>query len=160
MHPRSTLSLSQRELLVELFESGLGSQSAAVELQVSKEASKSFYRRWKLHGRLVLVDKSSKDIFPFEVKREVVDRFLAGESKMELAEAFGLSSPQIISLWVRRWRAGGDDALKPQRAGRPAGSARKEPATEEELLRRRVKLLEAENAYLKKLRDLRGQGHA
>lgn len=160
MHPRSSLSFPQREALVELFESGLGSQAAAVELEVSKDASKSFYRRWKLHGRLVLVDKSSKAVFPFEVKKEVVDRFLAGESKMELAEAFELSSPQIVTLWVRRWRAGGDEALMPKKAGRPFGSVKQSPATEEDLLRRRVKLLEAENAYLKKLRDLRDQGHA
>jgi transposase len=55
---------------------------------------------------------------------------------------------------------GGDEALKPKPKGRPKGSTDPKLLTEEEKLRRQVERLEAENAYLKKLRDLRNQGRA
>jgi putative transposase len=95
------------------------------------------------------------------VKKEVVDRFLAGETKMELAAEFELSSVKVVNLWTRAWQEGGDDALMPKPKGRPVGSSTS-PATanEADQLRQQVKRLEAENAYLKKLRDLRNQGHA
>ena len=35
-------------------------------------------RRFKLHGKLCLVDKPTKQQHSFEVKKEVVDRFNAG----------------------------------------------------------------------------------
>ena len=79
---------------------------------------------------------------------------------MDLAREFGLSSDQLVKGWTVQWRNGGDDALKPKPKGRPKGSARPEVLTEEEKLRRQIKRLEAENAYLKKLRDLRKQGRA
>ncbi|AEI08677.1 transposase for insertion sequence element [Corynebacterium resistens DSM 45100] len=93
-------------------------------------------------------------------QKEVVQRYLAGETKMDLAREFGLSSDQLVSYWSRQWRNGGDEALKPKPKGRPKGSAVPKPLTEEEKLRRRIARLEAENAYLKKLRDLRNQGRA
>ncbi|MDH6410659.1 transposase-like protein [Aurantimicrobium minutum] len=107
------------------------------------------------------MESKTKRSFSFEIKKEVVDRFLAGATKMELASEFGLNSVKDITRWVRAWQAGGDEALMPKTKGRPTGSS-KSPATagEADQLRQQVKRLEAENAYLKKLRDLRNQGHA
>ena len=48
----------------------------------------------------------------------------------------------------------------PKPKGRPKGSTALKRLTEEEKLRRQIARLEAENAYLKKLRDLRNQGRA
>lgn len=159
MHPYTIITEHQRELALQLFENGHGYTAAATQLGIRTTVTKALYQRWILHGSLVLVKKSTNSKYSFEVKKEVVDRFLAGESKMELAAEFKLSSQQLVTSWVRAWRAGGDDALKPKPKGRRAGAA-KQPLTEEEQLRKRVKFLEAENAYLKKLRDLRNQPHA
>ena len=160
MRARSSLSEQQREKLVECFEQGMGSKAVAKALGVSKHAVRSLYRRFQLHGRLCLVEKPTKQQYSFEIKKEVVQRHLAGETKMDLAREFGLSSDQLVSYWSRQWRNGGDEALKPKPKGRPKGSAVPKPLTEEEKLRRRITRLEAENAYLKKLRDLRNQGRA
>ena len=157
MRARSSLSEFQREQLVELFEQGLGYTAAATRLGVSLYAVKSFERRFKLHGRLCLVEKPTQQQFSFEVKKDIVDRFNSGQSKMELAREFGLSSDQLVTGWVRAWRAGGDEALPPKPKGRPKGSSPAKTATEEDRLRREVEKLRAENAYLKKLRDLRNQ---
>ena len=160
MQPTSSLTTLQREQLVELFDSGFGYVAAANRLGFSSEVVKHFHRRWMLHGRLSLVESKTKRSFSFEIKKEVVERFLAGETKLELAAEFQLSSVQLVTAWTRQWRAGGDEALMPKAKGRPVGSSPGPAVSEEAQLRQQVKRLEAENAYLKKLRDLRNQGHA
>lgn len=160
MRVRSSLSQPQREQLVALFEAGLGYRAAANRLGVGRDPVRSLQRRWKLHGRMCLMEKSSKQQYAFDIKKAVVERFVVGESTMELAAAFGLSSEQLVRTWVRQWREGGDAALRPRPKGRPKGSPQPAPLTEEDKLRRENQRLQAENAYLKKLRDLRNQGHA
>ena len=160
MRARSSLSEHQRERLVELFEQGMGYRAAANALCVSKDAARMLYRRFTLHGRLCLVEKPTKQQYSFETKKEVVQRHLAGETAMDLAREFGLSSEQLVRGWSWKWRKGGDEALRPKPKGRPKGSVSPKPLSEEEKLRHQVARLEAENAYLKKLRDLRNQGRA
>ena len=160
MRARSSLSEHQREQLVECFEQGMGCAAAANALGVSKYVVRTLYRRFQLHGRLCLVEKPTKQQYSFDIKKEVVQRHLAGETMMDLAREFGLSSDQLVKDWSWKWRKGGDEALKPKPKGRPKGSAVPKPLTEEEKLRRRIARLEAENAYLKKLRDLRNQRRA
>ena len=148
MRARSFLTKCQRELLVELFEQGMGYVAVSNRLVVSCYAVRSLYRRWLIHGRLSLVKKPTKQQYSFEFKKEIVDRFIAGETVMELAKEFKLSSYDL----VRAWRKGGDEALKPKPKGRPKGSAKPVPSTEEDKLRREVEKLRAEVAYLKNCR--------
>lgn len=157
LRARSSLSKQQREQLIDLFEQGVGYTAAANRLGVARDPVRMLQRRFTLHGRLCLVEKPTKQQFSFEVKKEVVDRFNAGESKMDLAREFELSSDQLVTSWVRAWRTGGDQALRPKPKGRPTGSSPMKVMTEEDRLRREVEKLRAENAYLKKLRDLRNQ---
>lgn len=160
LRARSSLSESQREQLIDLFEQGMGYGAAASVLGVSRHAVRSLYRRFRLHGRLCLVQKPTKQQYSFDIKKEVVERYLAGETKMDLAREFSLSSDDLVKAWVRAWRSDGDEALKPKPKGRPKGSSKPKALKEEDKLRRQIARLEAENAYLKKLRDLRNQGHA
>lgn len=157
MRARSSLSPAQREHLVELFEQGIGHYTAAGRLGISRDSARSLERRFRLHGRLCLVEKPTKQHYPYELKKEVVDRFRAGETTMDLAAEFQLSSNKLVATWVRAWRRGGDEALRPKPKGRPKGSLTSYPPTQEDQLRREVARLRAENAYLKKLRDLRNQ---
>ena len=100
MRARSSLSEQQREQLVELFEQGMGYKAAANALGVSKHAVQSLYRRFALRGRLCLVEKLTTQQYSFEIKKEVVERHLAGETRMDLAREFGLSSDQLVKDWV------------------------------------------------------------
>ena len=104
MRARSSLSESQREQLVDLFEQGLGYAAAAHRLGVGLYSVKRFERRFKLHGRLCLVEKPTKQQYSFEIKKEVVQRHLAGETKMNLAREFNLSSDHLVSYWSWQWR--------------------------------------------------------
>jgi transposase len=160
LHPFTVATLQQRQQALDLFESGFGAKATATRLGLSYDIVNQLYQRWRLRGRVVLVRKPTNTKYPFEVKKEVVERFIAGETKMELAAAFDLSSPTLVQKWVRQWRESGDAALIPKPKGRPSGKSVEATLTEEELLRKQLKLLEAENAYLKKLRDLRNLPHA
>ncbi|CAB0641278.1 DNA-binding protein [Corynebacterium diphtheriae] len=157
MHPRSKLSQAQRELAVDLFEEGYGSRAVANRLGVRREQVRHLEDRFRLHGRLCLVSKPTRKQHSFDTKMEILRRHKAGELKSDLAQEFGLSLPDLISHWAWEVNKDGIDALRPKPKGRPKGSARPAPVTEEDKLRRENELLKAEVAYLKKLRDLRDQ---
>ena len=67
--------------------------------------------------------------------------------------AFGIMSMSPLKKWCAPYREGGAEALRPRPKGRPSGS-RARPRTREEELEERCRRLEAEVAYLKKLRAL------
>ena len=62
---------------------------------------------------------------------------------------FGIMSEAPISRWVKAYREGGAEALRPKRKGRPSSAAEPKGLTREQELERRIRKLEAENAYLK-----------
>lgn len=159
MHPRSSLSPRQRAAAVALFATGLGRDATARRLGVSPHVIKTLHDRWRLYGKEALVTKPTRRSFSFELKQEVVQRFRAGETKIALAQEFGLSSPQLVGQWDRAYRDQGEDGLRPKRRGRP----RRDPdaptpeLSELEQLRRENERLRAEVAYLGKLRALMAQ---
>ena len=150
----SSLTGSDQKRLVALFEQGCGARVAASCLGLSYKPCERFYNRWRIHGSLVLVNKSYKRVFTFEVKRDAVQRFLAGEPRMSIAQDLGLASPNVLTTWVKIYRERGEEGLRPKRKGRPPGMGKSRVLSRTEELERRIKYLEAENAYLKALRDL------
>jgi len=106
-----------------------------------------------------LVAKPTNRSFPFEFKLDVVRRFLAGETKVNLAREFGLSSPKLIETWARKYRNEGEDGLRPKPKGRPRGTPAGAERRESELqrLRRENERLRAEVAFLGKVQALGDQ---
>lgn len=156
MQSSSSLTVWQRGAAVRLFEAGLGYRVVATRLGVSWPAVARLRDRWSLRGAGALVSKQ-RGVFSFELKLEVVRRFVAGEATaIELAAEYGLASPKTVQKWVAAFRREGEDALRPKPKGRPAKAAA--PGDELERLRQENLRLAAENAFLKKLRDLREQG--
>ncbi|MFI7166289.1 helix-turn-helix domain-containing protein [Rhodococcus erythropolis] len=115
VYARSSLSQAQRITAVALFEEGSGRDAIATQLGVSRDPVKALYER--VRGTGALVTKPDKETHAFEVKLDAVQRFLAGDTKVELAKEFGLFSPQLIGSWVRKYRHEGEDGLRPQRRG-------------------------------------------
>lgn len=159
MRADSSLTLEQRNRAIACFEQGKADRSVATSLGVSRWAVRHLYRRWRIHGRGVLVAKPTKTSYSFEFKAEAVRRCLAGEPKAGLAQELGLSTPKLLEKWVRTYRNEGEEGLRPKRRGRPPKSAPSGSESELERLRRENEYLRAQNAYLGKLRDLREQGH-
>lgn len=159
VHPRSSLSVRQREAAVALFEAGDGARAVAARLGVSADAMRRLHDRWRLRSAGALMRKPGRPSFTFEFKLKVVRRFVAGEATaLELAREHDLSSPSLVESWVRAYRRDGEDALRPKRKGRPAKPVDMSGPSELERLRAENLRLSAENAYLKKLRALRKQG--
>ena len=160
MHPHSSLTAEQRLAAVDLFEEGFGRRAVSSRLGVSVWAVEGLEKRFKIWGRAALDSKPTKQAYSFEFKLAVVRQFLAGESTLpELALKHQLSSPKLLAKWVRIYRERGEDGLRPKPKGRPRATSTPEPTelTELEKLRRENQRLQAENAYLKKVRALRNQ---
>ena len=80
--------------------------------------------------------------------RAVVDE---GMTKPAAMARFGITSTTSLKTWLRAYREGGPDALRPKPKGRHKGtSSPPKKTTREQELERRIRKLEAENAYLKK----------
>lgn len=160
MRGDSSLSESQRAAAVAWFERGHGRKYVARRLGVSPGAVRALHDRWRLRGTEALVSWTAKRSYSFEEKQALVQRVLAGETKLAVAQAAGLSSPNLLAIWVRAYRCQGEDGLRPKPPGRPRASRRDEPALSElEQLRRENERLRAEVAYLGKVRALSGQTH-
>ena len=71
-------------------------------------------------------------------------------TKPEAMAKFGIASPSSFKKWLKAYREDGPEALRPKPKGRPKDPAPSLPSTREQELERRVRKLEAENAYLKK----------
>lgn len=158
MYTSSSLTQGQREAVVVLFEQGQGPWAVATRLGVARGPVKRLHDRWCVRGRQALVTEPKNRSFSFEFKLDIVQRFLAGEPKSDLAREFDLSSPKLIETWVRKYRTDGEDALRPKKRGRPPGTTSGDQGLSEvEQLRRENERLRAQVAYLGKLRALRAQ---
>lgn len=159
MAGKRMLTDPQRQAAVALFTAGYGRDAVASRLGVSPHAVRELHDRWRLWGAAALVPKPTKRMFSFDEKRAIVQRFLAGESAIALAQAYDLSSPKLIKQWVRIYRAEGEEGLRPKPKGRPKRDPDRPVREETELerLRRENERLRAEVAYLGKLRALSGR---
>jgi transposase len=158
MRPHGSLTAEQRLAAVDLFEQGFGHRAVSSRLNASDHAVRGLEKRFRIWGRAALDSKPTKQVYSFEFKLEVVRQFLDGEATLqELALRHQLSSPNLLRTWVRTYRQQGEDALRPKPKGRPRTASSPEPTepTELEKLRRENQRLQAENAYLKKVRALR-----
>jgi transposase-like protein len=159
LNPYSSLTEQQRAAAVVLFEAGHAHKSTAAKLGVGHQAVRMLFERWQIRGREALVEKRTPRKFTFEMKLEIVRRYLAGEPALELAAEYGLSSRKLLQKWVRLFRDEGEDGLRPKPKGRPPGppEAPAGPTSELEALRAENERLRAQVAYLGKLKALRDQ---
>ena len=151
---------SVRELAAGMFGEGRGYKSVARSLGIPAEAVRKWQQTYRATGRDGLLKMGKKHArYDFESKvaaaRAVVDD---GMAKPEAMERFGIASATPLKQWCRLYRGGGAEALRPKLKGRPRGlGAKAAPMTREQELEDRVRKLEAENAYLKKLGALRAE---
>ena len=142
-----------RSRAAELYDEGYGVRSIADLIHVPYAAVRQWidtYRSVGVEGLMVMGHKYNKYSFATKVAaaRAVVDE---GMPKAEAMAKFGIASMTPLKNWVKAYREGGPEALRPKPKGRPKGSASPpKKLTREQELERRVQKLEAENAYLKK----------
>jgi transposase len=156
MRREGSLTEEHRTAAVALFETGYGRAAVATRLGIGDDAVKALHDRWRIRGGDVVVSNPTKRSFSFEVKRDVVQRFLAGETKVALAQEFAIASPKTIQAWVRAYRDEGEEGLRPKPKGRPrkVPEAPAHEPSELEQLRAENEHLRAQVAYLGKLKAL------
>ena len=159
MRSSSSLTEEQRIAVIALFEEGFGSVAVATHLGVSLPAVKRLELLWRVRGGEALVARPTKQSYPYETKLEIVRRFLAGESRVALAQEYTIPSPNLIGDWARRFRRAGEDGLRPQPKGRPRKDpdVASSPQSELERLRDENLRLRIKVDYLEKLKALRAQ---
>lgn len=151
MRKSSSLTEEQRLAVLALFEQGYGDHAVASHLRVGRRAVNRLYLVWRVRGGDALVARPTKQTYTFETKREIVLRFLAGETKVALAQEYGVPSPNLVATWARIYRREGEDGLRPRPKGRPRtdSDAPRPALTELERLQQENEYLRVENAYLK-----------
>ncbi|MBS4171887.1 helix-turn-helix domain-containing protein [Bacillus sp. FJAT-49736] len=92
----------------------------------------------------------AKKIYPYELKKQVVEEYMEGNSASELGEKYDVDRRRVHD-WVKRVKAGGFQALVDSRGIKSKGKRKKE----EESLQEKYEKLQLENMYLKKLLDLK-----
>ena len=154
-------SIEVRKRALELFEAGFGKLSASSSLGIPVGAVEKWFYAYKAVGPEGPLNMGrTHNSYSFETKlafaRMVVD---GGAALADAMDAHGVVSRTSAQRWCKAYREGGEEALRPKPRGRPKGSpaGQRAPATREEELEIRVRKLEAENAYLKKLEALRAE---
>lgn len=57
-----------------------------------------------------------------DLRKKAIKAVLGGKTQIEVAEIFGITR-QAVGKWVKRYREGGEKALKAKRRGRPRGGS-------------------------------------
>lgn len=148
---------NMRRMAAEMFAGGRGYHSAATHLGLPPTTVRKWHRAYValgLEGLLAMGKKSRSYRWELKVSaaRDVVE---GGEPKAAVMARYGIASLSPLEKWCKAYREGGAEALRPKPKGRPPVSGAKAVRkTREQELEERVRKLEAENAYLKKLAAL------
>ncbi|MBR3690293.1 MAG: helix-turn-helix domain-containing protein [Eggerthellaceae bacterium] len=157
---RCRYDASIKERVASLVDDGCGWDSISTRLALPRGTVKQWVMIYRAVGMDGLLNMGSKkSTYDYETKlaaaRAHVDD---GRTLQEVMSAHGITSRAPLQSWCKLYREGGAEALKPKPKGRPPGSSTKSvPRTREQELEERVRKLEAENAYLKKLAALRAE---
>ena len=145
-----------RELAVELFDEGYGRAFVAARLCMSSSIVEKWHLTYRSVGSEALLGMGSRKTRYDRETKVAAARSVAeeGASKPEAMAAFDIASRTPLDSWCRLYREGGGDALRPKPKG-PAGEGA--PKAREQELEALVRRLEAESAYLKKVRALEAE---
>ena len=125
---------------VELHDEGWGRASIASPLGIPEGTVGKWLDTYRSVGSEVLAMMGAKKTtYSFETKlaavRAVADEGMTGPEAMA---KFGIASTTPFKKWLKAYREGGPEALRPKPKGRPrgAGPAPAKPTREQELERR------------------------
>lgn len=156
MGTKPSFTEHERARALALLQAGHGYRVISKQLGMNSDAVRRLSLRWRAGGSEAVVNKPrGRKTYPIDVKLEVVERHLAGVSKVVLANEYGLSSPGLVSTWTAKYREGGPDALGGPGAGTgpvppPVDPAPVTPAiTPDDSIASELARLQDENEFLR-----------
>ena len=144
----------------DLIDAGCGAAFLSSSLALSRAIAEKWVHAYRAVGREVFLSMGSKHrTYDYGTKLSAVTDFVdGGLSKQDVMARHGILSQTSLERWIRDYRSGGAKALEPKAKGRPRNpEAQPRTLSHEQELEARVRKLEAENAYLKKLAALRAE---
>lgn len=151
-------SYEDRIKVVTELEGGDSIRGIARKYGVAKSVVHRWYRRYQQRGIEGLICTNQK--YSTDFKRNAVEYLLANDVSLDKAAAtLGIPNDTTLLMWKRRFLAEGIAGLEDRQKGRSAKMPKKpdktaKPTNKEEEYEARIKELEMENAYLKKLNAL------
>lgn len=132
----------------------------AKDIGVTDRVVNEWVRRYQKNGVETFLKSYTK--YSADYKMNVLNYMNeTGTSSINTAALFNISSPGMIRNWKMKFEVGGYDALVSKKKGRPSMKKETKRTTKPtpiegsvEALEVRIKQLEMENAYLKKLNTL------
>ena len=143
-----------RTRVAELFELGWSHDAVARYLEMDNDLLRSWHYTYRALGKEALFVTAHKT-YDFETKLAAVrDSLENGLSKPEIMAKYGIASLTPLRNWLRLYREGGADALRPKPKGRPRKPMEPVYATREEELEARIRELELELEIQKRINAL------
>lgn len=143
-------------MVKEHIEEGITLRELSEKYDLHASGIKYYVALYRRHGKDVFIERDKLGVYTRELKLDAITKFLRGEqSQRQIALEIGLPDPSIIKDWVDKYKAEGEEGIQ-------TSHRRKSYELEEEKIERieneelaaRIKYLEAENEYLKKLHSL------
>lgn len=144
------------EMAKEHVDDGITLRELSERYQIHISGVKYAVALYQRHGTKVFLERDKIGSYSREQKIDVITRYLKGEkTQRQLALEIGVPDPKIVKDWVDKFKKDGEDSIQ-------TSHRRKSYEIEEEKIKRieseelqeRIKYLEAENEYLKKLHAL------
>lgn len=144
--------------VVKEIDNGGSIKGTARKFEISRKVVLVWYRRYQQAGIEGLIETNQK--YSTDFKFAAVEYLLNNNVSLnQAAAALGIPSDTTLLTWKRRFLAEGVAGLKDTQKGRPPKMPKQppkpsKPLSKEELYEARIRELEMENAYLKKLNAL------
>ncbi len=141
------------KMVLEHLNEGIPLHTLADKYQYHVSNVKYFIGLYRMHGENVFLNRSENMIYTRQQKLNAIDRVNKEHiSYRQLSLQLGLIDPGILRDWVNLYKTKGEAAIQTTH-GRKSYLKHEERLDQiaEKSLQDRLKYLEAENAYLKKL---------